>query len=97
VTDAAGDGVQDGGLPRREVKFPIWFEPQNRGNTSMCAALLMAIGTLNAWCKLHHASFPPLVLHVSDGHPTDGDPEPIANVLKSSGTNPSVQSSRRYS
>ena len=52
----------------------------------MGAALRMAIDTVNAWCKSHHACFPPLVLHVSDGHPTDGDPELIIDLLKSSGT-----------
>src|SRR6266545_1709493 len=85
VASPVDGGDQDGFLIR-EVKFPIWFEPRNRGNTSMCAALRMAIGTVTAWCKSHHASIPPFVLHVSDGHPTDGDPEPIADALRSSGT-----------
>ena len=31
-------------------------------------------------------AFHPLVLHVSDGHPTDGDPEPVADLLRASGT-----------
>jgi hypothetical protein len=81
-----GDGTEHDGLVQRQVKFPIWFEPRNRGNTSMCAALRMAVDTINDWCKTHSACFPPLVLHVSDGHPTDGDPEPAADLLRSSGT-----------
>ena len=52
----------------------------------MCAAFRLAIDTITEWCKAHESCFPPLVLHVSDGHPTDGDPEPIADVLRASGT-----------
>jgi len=80
------NGTVHDGLIERQVKFPIWFEPRNRGNTSMCAALRMGVETIDEWCKSHSVCFPPLVLHVSDGHPTDGDPEPVADLLRSSGT-----------
>jgi hypothetical protein len=80
------DGSQSDDAAERQVKFPIWFEPQSRGNTSMCAALRLAIDTITEWCRAHGSCFPPLVLHVSDGHPSDGDPEPIADVLRASGT-----------
>jgi hypothetical protein len=70
----------------RPVKFPVWFEPMSRGKTSMCAGLNMTLDLLKAWCSSHPASFPPTVLHVTDGHPTDGDPEPIADQIKTQGT-----------
>ena len=65
------------------VKFPIWFQPRSRGLTPMCAGLSMALKVLKAWCSKYPTAFPPTVLHITDGHPTDGDPEPIANKIKS--------------
>ena len=73
-------------LLEQEVKFPIWFDPKSRGNTSMCAGLSMALDILKDWCASHPTAFPPTVLHVTDGHPTDGNPEPIADNLKTIGT-----------
>jgi hypothetical protein len=70
----------------QQVKFPIWFDPKNRGKTSMCAGLSMAAEIIRGWCVSHPMAFPPTVLHVTDGHPTDGNPEPIADQLKSIGT-----------
>lgn len=64
------DGV--GGLVETEVKFPIWFEPQASGATPMCAALRMAGDLLADWCREHPNSFPPTVLHVTDGEASDG-------------------------
>jgi hypothetical protein len=69
-------------VTQQTIKFPVWFEPQNRGKTSMCAGLSVALDVLSAWCSKHPNSFPPTVLHVTDGHPTDGDPEPIADKIK---------------
>jgi hypothetical protein len=69
-------------ISEQPIKFPIWFDPQNRGKTSMCAGLSVALDVLSAWCSKHPNSFPPTVLHVTDGHPTDGDPEPIADKIK---------------
>lgn len=64
------------------TKFPIWFEPQNRGKTSMCAGLRVAEDIMRTWCNEHQAGYPPTVLHITDGHPTDGNPEPFANEIK---------------
>src|SRR5262245_45324422 len=68
------------------VRFPIWFEPQGRGKTAMCAGLREATKVLQQWCAAHRSAFPPTVLHVTDGHPSDGNPEPIADRLKSLAT-----------
>jgi hypothetical protein len=80
------DAAERDGLVERQIKFPVWFEPRHRGNTSMRAGLRLAADTLTEWCRTHFLCFPPLVLHVTDGHPTDGDPEPVASVLRASGT-----------
>jgi hypothetical protein len=76
----------NGNLVEQSVRFPIWFEPRSQGRTSMCAGLTEAIDILNQWCAAHPSAFPPTVLHVTDGHPSDGNPEPVADRLKSLAT-----------
>jgi hypothetical protein len=71
-----------GGLVEQMVKFPVWFQPVSNGGTPMCAALTKAAETLVSWCDQHPNSYPPTVLHVTDGESTDGDPEQLATMLK---------------
>jgi hypothetical protein len=73
-------------LIEQSTKFPIWFEPVSRGKTPTCAGLSAAADIVQSWCSAHPRGFPPTVLHITDGHPTDGNPEPIADTLKSLGT-----------
>lgn len=68
------------------VKFPVWFEPKSGGKTSMCAGFTKASTVLVEWCNKYFTSYPPTVLHVTDGHPTDGDPESLAQHLQMIGT-----------
>lgn len=84
-TKKEDDGA--GGLIERTVRFPVWFEAQANGNTPMCAAVETARTTLKAWCELYPLSYPPAVINISDGEPTDGDPLPLAEQLKQIGTN----------
>lgn len=74
VSDGAG------GLVETEVKFPVWFDPQASGGTPMCAALQMAGDLLADWCRDHPHSFPPTVLHVTDGEATDGSGMDVENA-----------------
>lgn len=76
----------NGDVIEQSVRFPIWFEPQSHGKTSMCAGFNAAIKILQQWCAEHRSAFPPTVLHITDGHPSDGNPEPIADRLKSLAT-----------
>ena len=39
------------------------------------------------WCDAHSDSYPPTILHVTDGESTDGDPEEIARHLTQIRTN----------
>lgn len=71
-----------GGLVEQSVKFPIWFDPLSSGGTPMCEALRKAAEIMVDWCNAHPKSYPPTVIHVTDGQSTDGDPEPIADSLK---------------
>ena len=53
---------------------PIWFDPNSSGRTPMCEALNLAGRTLAGWIRAHPDSFPPIVINISDGMSTDGDP-----------------------
>ena len=76
-----------GGLTERTVRFPIWFEPYANGNTPMTAAIEEARRIVQAWCELYPLSYPPAVINISDGEPTDGNPIGAADALKQVGTN----------
>lgn len=75
-----------GGLVEQTIKFPVWFLPVSNGGTPMRAAITKAAETLVEWCDQHPNSYPPTVLHVTDGESTDGDPEELAEMLKQIGT-----------
>jgi hypothetical protein len=71
-----------GGLIEQSIKFPVWFEPKADGGTPMCAGITMAAEALAGWCDAHPQSYPPTVLHVTDGESTDGDPEGLSDTLR---------------
>jgi hypothetical protein len=71
-----------GGLVDQTTKFPVWFDPTSSGGTPMTEALKRTAEELVAWCDAHPNSYPPTVIHVTDGQSTDGDPEPVADALK---------------
>ena len=71
-TKKVDDGA--GGLIEQTVKFPIWFDPMNEGGTPMCQALNRATSIVVDWLSKHPNCFPPIVINITDGEPTDGDP-----------------------
>lgn len=75
-----------GGLVDLNIKFPVWFEPKASGGTPMCQAITSAALALAAWCDANPNSYPPTVLHVSDGESTDGEPVELAQQLQQIGT-----------
>ena len=78
-TQKIPDGA--GGLIDQTVKFPIWFEPVAKGPTPMKQALRKAEGVLMDWLDTHPDCFPPVVINISDGEPTDGDPLEVAESI----------------
>jgi len=76
-----------GGLVSEKVKFPVWFDSVSDNATPMCEALAYAKKILEPWCKDHPTSFPPIVINVTDGEVTDGDPTGPADDLRKLGTN----------
>jgi len=47
----------------------------------MCNMLYVAHGILSEWIREHPHSFPPIVVHISDGESQDGDPTPYAESI----------------
>jgi hypothetical protein len=80
--------VEDGtgGLIDETVKFAIWFDPVANSGTPMCQALHQARTLLQPWVQAHQSSFPPIVINITDGEATDGDPRPPAEALRALGT-----------
>ena len=75
--------VEDGtgGLIEETVKFALWFDPVASGGTPMGQALRQACALLEPWVQAHATSFPPIVINITDGEATDGDPRPLAEAL----------------
>ena len=75
-----------GGLVEQRTKFPVWFDPEARNGTPMCQALDHATRLVRTWVAQHPRSFPPIVVNVTDGEATDGDPVRFAQRLREYGT-----------
>ncbi len=76
VDDGAGGIIED------EFKFPVWFEAHPNGQTPMCAALAKAAAIVQAFLTAQPTCYPPLVINITDGHPSDGDPREAARELR---------------
>jgi hypothetical protein len=78
-TRKADDGA--GGIIEQKFKFPVWYEAKANGRTPMCQALAMAKQSLEVFLGRFPACYPPLVVNITDGMSTDGDPMPAAKSL----------------
>jgi|SRR6218665_20036 len=76
-----------GGLVDTAVKFPIWFIPTADGKTPMTEAFTLANNTISTWLNENPHSFPPVVIHITDGESTDGDPTEEMKKLTSQTSN----------
>ena len=73
--DGSGGTVE---VPRR---VPVWLRPHAGMETPMCEALNYAVQCVGQWIDQHRNSFPPILINISDGEATDGDPESMARSL----------------
>jgi len=71
-----------GGVLEQSIKFPIWFEPVANGHTPMCQAIALAQKIIKNWVDQHPTCFPPIVINITDGEATDGDPSQSADSLR---------------
>jgi hypothetical protein len=72
----------DAGIKEQHFKFPVWFEPRALGRTPMCQAIGEATKAAKEFADEHPDSFPPVVMNISDGKATDGNPELPAYALR---------------
>ena len=80
------DVLPDGTPITHVVELPVWLESAGSGGTPMCEALRYTHKVLDRWVTEHPGSFPPIVLNLTDGESTDGDPAGPAQQLRSVGT-----------
>ncbi|MEV6228060.1 vWA domain-containing protein [Saccharopolyspora shandongensis] len=75
-----------GGIVEVPIKRPVWIDPQYNGKTPMVQAFEAADQVISKWCAEHRSSFPPIVINLTDGESTDGDPSSAADALRQNST-----------
>lgn len=80
------EAQRDGETVPQRIKFPVWFDPRAKNGTPMCHALDLATQMVREWIDTHPSDFPPIVINVTDGEATDGDPLETARRLTSYAT-----------
>ncbi len=76
-----------GGLLEVARRVPVWLRPAAAAGTPMCEALSVASRSLHTWINQHPDSYPPIIINITDGVSTDGDPEPLAQEIMQLQTN----------
>jgi hypothetical protein len=71
-----------GGLVETTIKFPVWFDPVANNGTPMRQAFQQAYTILQGWVTDHPSAYPPVVINITDGASTDGDPSSIAAQIR---------------
>src|SRR5437868_1862516 len=71
-----------GGPAEQSYKFPVWFDPEATGSTPMNAAFAAAGLAVKGFIEAHPKAFPPIVLNLTDGKPTDGNPQANARAVR---------------
>lgn len=69
----------DGKMIKIPAKMPIWleFDPKSGNGTPMASAMRHTHDLVRKWVADHPNSFPPVILHATDGEPNEGgDPLP---------------------
>ncbi|GCE26321.1 hypothetical protein KDA_18050 [Dictyobacter alpinus] len=69
------------------VPFPVWVKAKAGGGTPMCMALEQARDLAQEWATSHPDSYPPVIINVTDGVASDGDPLELAQQISEISTN----------
>jgi hypothetical protein len=77
---APGETIQ------QPTSLPVWVEPVAAGSTPMCQAFRAAHDILSAWLVRNQSAHPPVIVHITDGEATDGNPAPLMSALTDLGT-----------
>lgn len=75
-----------GGLVETSARFPVWVDPVANGGTPMAQALGQAVALVERWVSERPGCFPPIVINLTDGESTDGDPSEPASRLRALAT-----------
>lgn len=70
-----------GGLVEQTIKFPIWFETQTAKGTPMSTAFERAGLVIEQFLAKYPNCYPPMVINLTDGEPTDANPLAAAQKL----------------
>lgn len=65
----------------RRLRKPVYLEMKAQGGTPMCEGFRIAEKILRPQITKFPTSFPPIVINITDGEPTDGDPELLSRRL----------------
>jgi len=71
---------ETGEIAEDTVENAVWIHPVYEGGTPMCSALLQCYTVLNEWIGRYPDSFPPLIIHITDGEnieETEDEPDPV--------------------
>lgn len=74
------------GDPEQKFVVPVWVDALASGGTPVCAAIDQAGRIARSWVDRYPDSFPPIVINLSDGESTDGDPTEWSTRLRSMAT-----------
>jgi hypothetical protein len=72
-----------GGFYEYDNEIPVWVDAASDGMTPMTGALNHAHDLLKTWVDENPRSYPPIVLNMTDGEATDGDPSPAGQRIRS--------------
>ena len=75
-----------GELVEIPLRVPVWIDPLTSGATPICSAICKACEIIDEWIPQHEQSCPPIVINITDGESSEGDPIPYADALKQRGT-----------
>ena len=71
-----------GATVEQSVKFPVWFDAEASGSTPMCEAFAAAGLAVSGFISKYPAAYPPIVLNLTDGKPSDGNPQANARAIR---------------
>lgn len=69
VEQQVADG--NGGLVIIKQRMPIWIKPKAENGTPMAEAFEKAYQLVESWVQKNPASFPPVIVNITDGKPND--------------------------
>lgn len=74
--------LEDGSSALFDHHYIGWVEPASEGTTPMYEAMLRVRDLVEAWCEkeCNRASFPPVVIHITDGEASDCDDGELRDI-----------------